>query len=235
MNDETDIPEDDFSRDDLLAAELSLGLLSGDDLTQAQRRARIDRAFGDLVEDWDIRFAQMTDEIEPVTPPKGLFRKITNEAYPDSPKGLWRQLGILPALLGAGAAALVLVLALQFGGLMQPNTPTPTFVAQIAAEDDSIVVAAAFLEDSGQLFVEWQVGERVDGRDVELWLIAGEDAPVSLGVLNKGTPLTEVAISDEVRILLNGGVLAVSDEPIGGSPTGAPTGAVLAVGAIQAI
>jgi len=30
-------------------------------------------------------------------------------------------------------------------------------------------------------------------------------------------------------------VLAISDEPPGGSPTGAPTGAVLAVGAVTTI
>ncbi|MCF2870234.1 anti-sigma factor [Octadecabacter sp. G9-8] len=232
MSDDMDIPEDDFSRDDMLAAELSLGLLSGEDLVQAERRARIDRVFGDLVEDWDMRFAQMSDDIAPVTPPKGLLRKITNEAYPDSPKRLWQQLGILPAFLGAGAAALVLFATLQIGILMQANAPT--FEAQIAAEDESIIVAAAFVEDSGVLSVEWRVGDRVEGRDVELWLIADGNAPVSLGVLNKGTKFTEFAISQDMRRLLAGGVMAVSDEPLGGSPTGAPTGTILAVGQITA-
>ena len=184
MSDETDMTEDDFSRDDMLAAELSLGLVSGDELVQLQRRARIDRGFGELVEDWDIRFAQLTDDIAPVTPPKGLLRKIKNEAYPDSPKRLWQQLGVIPAMLCAGAAAIVLLIALQFGDMMQSNTPTPSFTAQIAAQDESIVVAAAFVQDSNSLFVEWQVGERIEGRDVELWLIAGTDAPVSLGVLD---------------------------------------------------
>lgn len=233
MSDETDIPEDELTRDDLIAAELSLGLLVGEEQTQAERRARIDRRFGDLVEDWDMRFAQMTDDIAPVAPPKGLFRKITNEAYPDSPKRLWQQLGIIPAFLSAGAAALVLIAALQFGPLLV--APTPIFEAEITAEDQSITVAAAFIQESRTLSVEWTKGERIDGRDVELWLIEGGNAPVSLGVLNKGTPLTDFVLSDDLQRRLAGGVLAVSDEPLGGSPTGAPTGDILAVGTITAI
>ena len=39
MNDDPTMPDDDDAREDILAAELSLGLLSGDALTQAQRRA----------------------------------------------------------------------------------------------------------------------------------------------------------------------------------------------------
>lgn len=235
MSDQTDINEDDFGGDDMIAAEFSLGLLTGDAQTQATRRWRTEPSFAGLVEDWDIHFSQMLEDIAPVTPPKGLFRKITNEAYPDSPKGIWQQLGILPAFLGAAAAALVLVLALQFGGLMNQSGPTPTLTAELASEDSSLIVAAAFVEDSGTLFVEWEVGERIPGRDVELWLIAGSDAPVSLGVLNKGTPLTEIDVPEDLRARLAGSVLAVSDEPLGGSPTGAPTGAVLAVGEIATL
>ena len=114
---------------------------------------------------------------------------------------------------------------------MQQGGPTPTFTANLAAQDRSIVVAAVFVEDSGSLFVEWQIGDRIDGRDVELWLIAGTDAPVSLGVLAKGTPITEFAVALALQSLLVGGVLAVSDEPLGGSPTGD----VLAVGYIQTL
>ncbi|MGJ8610546.1 MAG: anti-sigma factor [Octadecabacter sp.] len=235
MSDETDIPEDDAAHDDVLAAELSLGLLEGDALTQAQRRARIDQSFSALVEGWDIRFSSFVDEIAPVTPPKGLFKKITSDAYPESPKRIWQKLGIVPAFLGAGAAALVLFLALQYGLLTQPNAIAPTMVAEMAAEDTPLVVAAAYVEENATLFVEWQAGDRIAGRDVELWLIAGNDAPVSLGVLSQGESITEVSIPAGLRGLLDGGVLALSDEPLGGSPTGAPTGAVLAAGELSTL
>lgn len=237
MNDATDIPGDSGPEDidDVLAAELSLGLLSGDELSSAQRRARIDRKFGALVEEWDMRFAVMTDDIAPVTPPKGMFRKIKNEAYPDSPKRIWQQLGVIPALLGAGAAALILILALQFGGLMQPGTPIATLQAQIVAEDETLVVAAAYVDQGGRLFVERQVGASAQGRALELWLIADGNAPVSLGVLAADETISEIIVPAPLRDQLIGGVLAISDEPLGGSPTGAPTGAVLAVGEIAEV
>jgi anti-sigma-K factor RskA len=82
-------PEDDIQRDDVLAAELSRGLLTGDELAQATRRARIDQTFVDLVENWDIHFSTLTDGIAPVAPPKGVFKKIKADAYPESPKRIW--------------------------------------------------------------------------------------------------------------------------------------------------
>jgi anti-sigma-K factor RskA len=231
MSNESIIPEDN---DDVLAAELSLGLLSGDALTHAKRRARTDLRFASLVEDWDIHFSTLTDTISPVTPPNGLLDKIKAQAYPESPQRIWRKLGILPAFIGAGAAAFVLILAMQFGNYLQPATPVASLVAEMVAEDESIVVAAAYVDNSNTLFVEWQVGERLPNRDVELWLVADGEA-ISLGVLSKEGKVTEVLVPTELRSLLIDGALAVSDEPLGGSPTGFATGAVLAVGAITTL
>ncbi|MEN8840115.1 MAG: anti-sigma factor [Octadecabacter sp.] len=234
MSDENTIPEDDFGGDDILAAELSLGLLSGDALTHAQRRARTDLRFASLVEDWDIHFSTLVETIDPVTPPKGLFTQITAQAYPESAQRIWHKLGILPAFIGAGAAALVLILALQFGNYMQPATPVPSYVAEMVAEDTSIVIAAAYVEDSNTLFVEWQRGDRIADRDVELWLIEDGDA-ISLGILSNEGVITEVSLPDDLRTRLMGGSFAVTDEPIGGSPEGVATGDLLAIGAITTL
>ena len=235
MSDDTIIPEDDFSGDDLLAAELSLGLLTGEELIHAKRRARIDLAFGVLVEDWDARLSTLSDDIAPVTPPAGLFKKITDEAYPESPKRIWQKLGILPAFLGAGAAALVLMLALEFGGVMQPEQPTPSYVARMAAEDNSLVVAAAYVDDSGSLFVERQIGQSPPDRSFELWLIVPDTAPISLGILAADQTLDEITIPEDLRNLVAGATLAITDEPLGGSPDGTPTGAVLAAGEVTTL
>lgn len=65
MSDESIILRHDIPRDDVLAAELSLGLLTGDELAQATRRARIDQTFAVLVEDWDIHFSILTNDTAP--------------------------------------------------------------------------------------------------------------------------------------------------------------------------
>jgi anti-sigma-K factor RskA len=55
-----------------------------------------------------------------------------------------------------------------------------------------------------------------------------------LGVL-PADPTTAVILPEALRADVADLVLAVSDEPPGGSPTGAPTGAVLAVGQVSGL
>jgi anti-sigma-K factor RskA len=108
----------------------------------------------------------------------------------------------------------------------------PPYVAQIAAEDGSLVVQAVYDDATGTLFVDREAGGAAPGRALELWLIAGEDAPVSLGVMPQDAQAI-LRVADDLRGRVAGAVLAISDEPEGGSPTGAPTGDVLAVGPVQ--
>ena len=86
MSDEGINPEDDIQRDDVLAAELSRGLLTGDELAQATRRVRIDQTFVDLVENCDIHFSTLTDGIAPVAPPKGCVQKNQSRCLPRKPE-----------------------------------------------------------------------------------------------------------------------------------------------------
>jgi anti-sigma-K factor RskA len=66
----------------------------------------------------------------------------------------------------------------------------------------------------------------------ELWLLPAEGgAPISLAVL--GTLDARVALPPERRDRLRAGArLAVSVEPAGGSPRGAPTGPVILIGEV---
>mgnify|MGYP000881567588 CR=1 FL=1 len=77
-------------------------------------------------------------------------------------------------------------------------------------------------------------GAPATGRSLELWLIAGNEAPVSLGVLPQDAA-SRITLPAALRGKLVGSVLAISDEPEGGSPTGAPTGAVLATGELTRV
>ena len=78
-------------------------------------------------------------------------------------------------------------------------------------------------------------GDRAAGRDFELWVIEGNDAPESLGVIPVGANV-RIAVSPELeRKIAAGSVFAISLEPEGGSPTGAPTGPVVAAGGLATI
>ncbi|TIX96857.1 MAG: anti-sigma factor, partial [Mesorhizobium sp.] len=78
-------------------------------------------------------------------------------------------------------------------------------------------------------------GERAAGKDFELWMIEGKNAPVSMGIIPAGQ-IAHMTIAPAVQEkLAQGAVLAVSLEPAGGSPTGQPTGPVVAAGDLKSI
>ncbi|UXN74014.1 anti-sigma factor [Devosia sp. A8/3-2] len=72
-------------------------------------------------------------------------------------------------------------------------------------------------------------------KDFELWAIQGGNNPVSMGVIPANQRST-VSITPEVMAGWGeGSVLAITLEPKGGSPSGAPTGPIVAKGAVQQI
>jgi anti-sigma-K factor RskA len=73
------------------------------------------------------------------------------------------------------------------------------------------------------------------GRDAELWLIPPGGKPLSLGVIARTKPTSVNLRPDLLAQLSARALLAVSVEPRGGSPTGQPTGPVVAKGAISGV
>jgi anti-sigma-K factor RskA len=70
-------------------------------------------------------------------------------------------------------------------------------------------------------------------RAFELWAIApGATQPRSLGVIS---PNGELKLSRLPPDLRDGATLAISIEPIGGSPTQLPSGPVVYVGSVKAV
>ena len=229
MSDE--LPEHDA--DTALAGEYALGLLPAEEAAAFEARLVTEPELRALYAAWCEDLATLTDRIDPVAPPPRLRAGIEAELFGPSGRKAGG-MGWRGALLG-GVAVAALVLGLIFGADLLPRGPQapgdPAYVAEVAAEDGSLVIAAAYDAEAGALFVDRRAGGPREGRALEMWLIAGEAAPVSLGVL-PGDAQAALAIPEALRPQLDGGVLAISDEPPGGSPTGAPTGDVLAVGEI---
>jgi len=68
----------------------------------------------------------------------------------------------------------------------------------------------------------------------ELWVIEGKNPPRSLGVIDIAVGRSQTIPRDRLAGLKPGAILAISIEPTGGSPTGAPTGPVIATGKLSA-
>jgi anti-sigma-K factor RskA len=220
-----------------LAGEYVLRLLPEDELPAFEARLARDPELRALVAAWQADLVHLTDEVAPVEPPARVAKALETELFADEASASPGLFGRLRQGFGLSAIAAGLVaIGLFFGADLMDRGPqppvAPALTATIAAEDESLVVAAAFDAEADQLFLAREAGQAAPGRALELWLIAGDEPPVSLGLLSD-EPLTVVTVSADLAPRLAGGVLAISDEPPGGSPTGAPTGAVLAVGPVS--
>jgi anti-sigma-K factor RskA len=91
-------------------------------------------------------------------------------------------------------------------------------------------------EPGGELQVRRVAGGPTPGRAQQVWLVLDDQtAPISLGLLGDD-PLTTLEPEPEVAAQFGVGVaIAISDEPEGVSPTGQPTGDILALGALVAL
>lgn len=224
--------EPDRDGDIALAAEYALGLLAPVEAKAFEARLAVEPELRDEYARWAADFAALTDAVPEVTPPASVRAGIDAQLFPTEARPtFWQQLGLIPALLGGLAAVALLFAVVNIGLLTTPDATGPDLRAEIAAEDASLFVLATFDPAAGTLRVERMAGSAREGRALELWLIAGEAAPVSLGVLPEDQ-ISELVLSQDVIAALDGGLLAISDEPPGGSPTGAPTGDVLAAGEV---
>src|SRR5215472_6641851 len=94
--------------------------------------------------------------------------------------------------------------------------------ATVTATGDSLLVVPATLLTN-------------DPRAVELWLILPNQQPRSLGLIQPGQPIRLTIPPDLAGRLTPDAALAVSLEPPGGSPTGQPTGPVIASGKLTSL
>ena len=228
-----DTPEHD--RDDVaLAGEYTLGLLSEAEAAAFEARLVAEPDLRALYADWAEALVRMTNGLDEVPPPAALKARVDARLFgvPER-RGFWARLGVGDMMGGlvAAALALLLIVSPMLRDLGPQPPANPIYHADIAAEDGSLLIAAGYDAETGELYVERRAGQALPGRVLELWLIAGDNPPVSLGVLPEDTR-TRLPVAETLRAALNGGVLAISDEPPGGSPTGLPTGAVLAVGPV---
>lgn len=228
--------------DDLLAAEYVLGVLPADERQIASGRIDAETGFARLVDSWEVHLSPMAAAYAEVEPPATVKPAIDRRLFSSSaasssaaPSGsLWASLAFWRGLTAAALAALVLYIAVPY---VRPPVivPQERLVASLAADGSDVkylVVYDAGRRDVGLSLVS---GERAAGKDFELWMIEGKNAPVSMGVIPTGQT-THIAVTPAVQQkLAQGAVLAVSVEPTGGSPTGQPTGPVVAAGDLKGI
>jgi anti-sigma-K factor RskA len=239
--------------DDLLAAELVLGVLDAGERRAAQARAQAEVAFAGRVAAWERRLGGLVDEVVPVpVPPRtwdAIRVRLGWERVPSGRVGLWdslafwRGLGVAGVALAAAMAAYVatrtapeaLPAPVPAPVVVVPDVPTAPVVTLASDAGDALFLVTVDRKGGHVRLVPVPSAPDAEGRVPELWLIPPGQAPVSLGVVDTAWT-REIDVPKDLRWALGedvGSLMAVSLEPKGGAPNGAPTGPIVAKGTID--
>lgn len=242
MSDERDIAEGAGD----LAAEYALGVLTGDELRRARELARTDAGFRAEVARWSGRLAPMLDDVDSVAPPVAAWSAIerrlgepaSNVVHLRRRVGQWRGIAVAMSALAACLAIFIVVRP-------PPPAPAPTprpaqqaqapapLLAMLGEEGEGTKVVATWDPAQQRLILAVTGDMKPDPAHAhELWVIPADGKPRSLGTMGAGKQM-HMELADAIaRLLQQGATIAISVEPPGGSPTGAPTGPVVAAGAL---
>ena len=235
MTDERDI--------DMLAAEYVLGTLPAGERAEVALRARHDEALASAIEAWERRLAPLLETIDAREVPSNIWpqiqQQIDNAAkvegpHPGAIESLamrrrltrWRATAIAASAIAAGLALFVGIreftrpqIDTTLVAVLQKDAQSPAFLVSVDLEQKMLTIRAV-------------AAPHHPGKSYELWLVHDDlKTPRSLGVIGD-KPFTQVqpTLAAYAPKTIEQATLAVSLEPEGGSPTGAPTGPVLYAG-----
>ena len=231
---------------ELLAAEHALRLLTGEELMEARRLEADDLAFRSEVRAWTVRFAPLLDEIAPIEPGPELWRRIEGAlAEPRQTAEviiLRRKVRRWQALSGLAAAAAAVLALVALPPLLAPSPvppaapqAAPVLIASLGDPQAPGAVAVTFVPERAELLVTASAIERRAGRDHQLWIIPAGGSPISLGLVPTDQSIKRRVPAALAAQFRTGATIALSREPTGGSPTGQPTGPVVASGPLQTV
>jgi len=233
----------DPRRDEVIAGEYVLGMLSAEDRRKVEARLAKDRQFAAIVNRWEENLATFSDDYETLHLPPRARSPVEQRLVGAVPRdavfcgkvsggcwhslSLWRSLALASFVVAAG-------LALSMSAMLAPRPVSGgRLVADMAGEGAAVGLVARYDDANGALHVTPVAGGGEKEKSLELWLAGDGRAPVSLGVLPQ-TGEGALAVPAAMRSrLVQGAVLSVSVEPFGGSPTGSMSGPVIASGAAR--
>ncbi len=216
---------------DRLAAEYVIGTLRGRARARFQSLLRYDAGLRRIVAEWEERITPLAAAAGEIPPPARVWQAIARRIGGRSPQArlaFWRGLAVT-------STAFALVLATFIG--MKPAPELPMASVAVMADDrgqPSMVVSWPSMKDARDPHVRIKVLQEhptmAAGTAWELWMLPhGGAAPVSMGLITTDGNQVMKVKSDLAKRMGAGEAwgVAMSVEPAGGSPTGAPTGPVI--------
>lgn len=210
----------------MLSAEYVLGTLRGSARKRFQRLILTSTRVRETTWLWEQYLNAITDSIKEVPPNPDVWQKILQRIEPLK-KSQSTQSNVVPITsriwqtVAFSAIAATFVLALF---LLQPSAPLQQITQQVALIQNTqkeVLWLIDVKQEKLQVKASAQLNFRTD-RDYELWMILkGQDKPISLGILPKDG-MIHLAKNSQFNVD-DISLLAVSLEPLGGSPNGLPS------------
>ncbi len=228
----------DYSRPELadrLAAEYVAGTLRGPARRRFEALLPAHATLRAATRAWRDRLMPLTSVVTPAKPSAAVWQKIEERIQPArvpvaAPAHWWRHLAFWRGF-SALAAVAVVSLSVLLANPGPAQAPIIVVLSSTAPVEAGAVVPASFVASisaDGRAMVTkplMNVSLQSD-KALELWSVPPSGAPRSLGLISA----SGATVYSKRKVLEGTAALAVSLEPPGGSPTGAPTGPVLFVG-----
>lgn len=230
---------------EIAAAEYVLGTLPALERARFASRIETEPELRDAVRLWHARLSPLDEAVPSETPPPGLWQAIERATVSSAGPGaaavatnvvslrrrlaVWRAAALTGGALAAGLAAFTVLDRLS----VREVPAAGRYVAVVDTGGREPALIAEVDTATGLIRVRSLAAETPAGRSLQLWHIAEGHDPRSLGVLQGGSEAQ--TIQDVPSAGPVDGLIAVSVEPQGGSPSGAPTGPVVYSGRLIAV
>jgi len=217
----------------VLAGEYVLGVLDAAEAGEVTAALATNPELRSAVAFWEENLEPLSTLGAPAEPPPGTWQAIEARIKEAAPKpavyGFWNNVSIWRwATVGFAAAAAVLALWIAV-----TPPPGPSFVAVLRPPQQDQPAWVSTAGRDGLLIRSLSAARPPTDRAFELWAIApGSARPRSLGVIPASGEMRLSPLPSDLR---DGATLAISIEPVGGSPTQQPTGPIVYVGSVGTV
>lgn len=216
-----------------LAADYVLGTMRGGARRRLQRWRAVSPELDEHCAFWEVRLMPLLLQLRPMRVPAEVWPRI------EAQLGLRRAIRA-PVRAGRMTAIAASLVLLGLAGLFAWLQVGPASMVETSSISTPAGAAIWEVGVRGRLALARQlVVQTHDGaapptaRSYELWALPSSGKPVSLGVLpaRAGSTVRILTVGQRAALAL-AEKIAVSVEPVGGSPTGQPTGAIAYVASL---
>jgi anti-sigma-K factor RskA len=220
-----------------LAGEYVLGTLDASERASVAARRVREPALDAAIAYWERRLAPLDRMTADIAPPAHILPKIEARLAALRPGDQsnvvdltrrmkrWRSTAIAASAI---AASLFAVIGAQH---FAPKPKSKNLVAVLQKDATSPAFLVSVNVDDRVMTVRPVAAKREEGKSFELWIIHDSlGKPKSLGVIDESKPTRGATLASYKSDVIEGSTYAVTLEPEGGSPSGAPTGPVVFAG-----